>query len=142
MCASCPELEKRLHGATLPQIEGAIMTGRDAGLCCGSCGMTFEAVRKGENLGCSECYEIFGDILLQEFAKETAGIGGGERKKVSFVHVGRSPGEVAEIDPSSRLSALNEALQESLKHEDYEQAALLRDQIKDLTEGKSEKEES
>jgi protein arginine kinase activator len=55
-------------------------------------------------------------------------------KKSIPVHIGRTPGEVHEISPSLRLLALNEALGEMLKSEDYEQAAWLRDQIKALTE--------
>ena len=55
-------------------------------------------------------------------------------KKALPLHIGRAPGEANEISPSLRLLALNEALNETLKREDYEQAAWLRDQIKDLTE--------
>jgi protein arginine kinase activator len=38
------------------------------------------------------------------------------------------------------LTALNEALVETLSREDYEQAAYLRDEIKSLTEGSDDEE--
>ncbi|MBB64423.1 MAG: hypothetical protein CMO81_05110 [Waddliaceae bacterium] len=52
--------------------------------------------------------------------------------KSTPVHVGRAPGQSAEMSPTLRLVALNEALKETLSREDYEQAAWLRDQIKEL----------
>ncbi len=42
--------------------------------------------------------------------------------------------KIQEINPSLRILALNEALNEMLKSEKYEQAAWLRDQIKALTD--------
>ena len=56
------------------------------------------------------------------------------RKKSQPLHIGKSPSIPVEMPASSRLTALNEALNEALKKENYEQAAWLRDQIKDLME--------
>jgi protein arginine kinase activator len=55
-------------------------------------------------------------------------------KKTQPLHLGKSPNKPLTIPSSSRLTALNEALNEALKKENYEQAAWIRDQIKDLTE--------
>ncbi len=74
-------------------------------------------------------------------------------KKTDSLHTGRIPGQTQEISSSMRLLALNEALNETIQREDYEQAAWLRDQIKALTDdqqsdsekkdnGKSDKEKS
>ena len=57
------------------------------------------------------------------------------------LHIGRAPGEVVEINPTLRLIALNEALDETLIREEYEQAAVLRDQITAFKEKKDEKKE-
>lgn len=134
MCADCPHLERRLHGLShLQKIEGTEALA--GGLCCGNCGTTLESVRMGNLLGCSECYLVFSDILVQELA--TANRVSKSllaTKKGIPLHIGRSPGEKKEMSPSLRLLALNEALTETLKREDYEQAAWLRDQIKSLTE--------
>jgi protein arginine kinase activator len=61
-------------------------------------------------------------------------------KKSTPVHIGRAPGQTQEMNPSMRLLALNEALNETLAQEDYEQAAWLRDQIKAITEENPEQE--
>lgn len=128
MCADCPELQKRLHGIPAE----AIKDQTKAGLCCGNCGTTLEEVRQGASLGCSSCYEVFGDLLAKELSLEPKPLEA-KGKKMAPVHRGRSPGEMAEVTPASRLLALNDALKETLKREDYEQAAWLRDQIKELT---------
>lgn len=133
MCSDCPELHRRLYGAPthyLPGNQEGI-----TGLACGNCGTTLNALRVGTPLGCSICYEVFDDILLTEMlASEKIPSRITPIKKSILIHIGRAPGEIQEINPSLRLLALNEALNETLKKEDYEQAAWLRDQIKALTE--------
>jgi protein-arginine kinase activator protein McsA len=55
-------------------------------------------------------------------------------KKNQPLHIGKSPDHVQTAPSSSRLTALNEELNEALKKENYEKAAWLRDQIKALLE--------
>lgn len=146
MCATCPHLERRLNG--IPSTDNAHQEMSSARLACGNCGTTLEQVRVSTPLGCSHCYEVFSTVLVSEL--ETA-----EKlpsrlipshltssKKRSPLHSGRSPGQIPKINPSARLIALNEALSETLKREDYEQAASLRDQIKALTENPERKNAS
>jgi protein arginine kinase activator len=134
MCADCPELQKRLHGTHPKELVAAQMA-VGAELQCGNCGTTLEDVRHGHRLGCAECYNVFGDVLLMEMkAAKRLSPRLFPTKKIGPIHIGRSPGEGLTINLSTRLVALNEALKETLKREDYEQAALLRDQIKALTE--------
>lgn len=134
MCADCPELQRRLHKTPISR-EGSGNDEGTTGLACGNCGTTLESIRVGTPLGCSVCYEVFDSILINEIqasAKIPARIASG--KKSIPVHIGRAPGKSQKMTPSLRLLALNEALNETLKKEDYEQAAWLRDQIKALTE--------
>ena len=138
MCSECPQLQKRLRGATPGEAIETSLEGM--GLVCGECGTTLETVKVSRTVGCSNCYEVFGDILLAEmmtYNKLPPSLA--KRKKSGLLHVGRSPGETQEVSPSLRLIALNEALDETLKREDYEQAAWLRDQIKALTEESEDK---
>jgi protein arginine kinase activator len=140
MCADCPHLERRLYGKLRKEGISSEETAETA-LACGNCGTSLEALRMGNPLGCKECYNVFTDTLIDALLKE-------ERisrhltsnKKTQPLHIGRTPGEVTEISPTLRLIALNEALDETLIREDYEQAALLRDQIRALKE-KGEHEE-
>ncbi|WP_068471326.1 UvrB/UvrC motif-containing protein [Candidatus Protochlamydia phocaeensis] len=139
MCADCPELQRRLHGTgprELIQIQGS----GEAGVACGNCGTTLEEVKRGHRLGCPECYTVFEDVLLIEMqAANRLSPRISLTKKTMPIHIGRAPGESLAINPSSRLLALNEALKETLKREDYEQAAWLRDQIKALTENEDKR---
>ncbi|MGH2639313.1 MAG: UvrB/UvrC motif-containing protein [Rhabdochlamydiaceae bacterium] len=48
--------------------------------------------------------------------------------------MGRSPQHSESPALSSKLTSLNEALNEAVKKENYEQAASIRDQIKALTD--------
>ena len=135
MCAECPQLEKHLQGTvsdtTTTSFEGS------AGLACGNCGTTLEAIRVGALVGCSSCYEVFSSILIEELQNNQSlpnHLSTGKRSQM--LHLGRSPGESKEMTVSVRLLALNEALNETLAKEDYEQAALLRDQIRALTDKK------
>lgn len=132
MCAECPQLERRLHGI---RTESAVGAQGETGLVCGDCGTTLANVRMGSLLGCSHCYEVFGDAILAELQAMGRIPSTIPAHKKGFVaHVGRAPGELVEMSPTSRLAALNDALKETLTREDYEQAAWLRDQIKKLTD--------
>lgn len=133
MCADCPELQKKLHG-TNPADLVANQAG-NAGLECGNCRTKLEEIKRGHRLGCPECYTVFEDVILQELQRtQNIPLRILPGKKNVPIHIGRAPGETLAINPSSRLLALNEALKETLNREDYEQAAMLRDQIKALTE--------
>jgi protein arginine kinase activator len=142
MCADCPVLQQRLHGqmAEFQPREG--LTEAEAGLCCGNCRTTLESIKMGNPLGCSECYAIFSDVLISELIaadklppriKKDILI-----KKTQPLHLGKSPNKPLTIPSSSRLTSLNEALNEALKKENYEQAAWIRDQIKALSKERSE----
>lgn len=142
MCADCPELHRRLH-RTPTRHSHYPLEENTTGLACGNCGTTLEALRVGIPLGCSVCYEVFGDVLIGEMlAAEKVPPRLATAKKSIPYHIGRAPGESQAINPSLRLLALNEALTETLKKEDYEQAAWLRDQIKALTENPEKTDEN
>lgn len=137
MCADCPQLQRRLHGIpATPEHEET--KGEGLGISCGDCGTTLEAIRMGSPMGCSNCYDVFGDVLLSELRRaKRVSRHVATAKASSPVHIGRATGESKEVSPSLRLLALNEALTETLNREDYEQAAWLRDQIKEI-EGKKD----
>ncbi len=138
MCADCPVYQEKLHGSLPPAGKGEPKAEKEAGLYCDNCKTSLESVKMGNPLGCSECYSVFSDMLINEIANAekvplylrkalTA-------KKTQPLHIGKTPHKPLTIPSSSRLTTLNEALNEALKIENYEQAAWLRDQIKALTE--------
>ena len=132
MCAECPVLRQRLHGG------GAIQrtpNGAPTDLACGGCGLTLDEVKMGAPLGCPLCYDIFCDEVLRELVQlERIPAKYAVQRKGEPLHIGRTREQHQEIDPSLKLLALQQALHETLGKENYEQAALLRDQIKEIEE--------
>lgn len=142
MCVDCPVLQRKLYGDRPTAEEGNLPSEVSAELVCGNCGTTLESVQVGGSLGCSMCYDVFEDVLISELSSmEKIPSRLVLARKSQLLHQGRVRGESVEISPSMRLLALNEALNEMLKREDYEQAAQLRDQIKALTDEQQAKED-
>jgi protein arginine kinase activator len=90
---------------------------------CETCGLTFEEFSRTGRLGCSGCYERFGDRLDPVLRR----IHGSAR------HTGKVPARSGEaIKVRRELARLREALAEAVKAEEFEKAAELRDEIKRL----------
>jgi len=98
--------------------------GGETGLKCPACGFTQADFKKAGRLGCAECYETFAEPLaglLKTMHKGTR-------------HVGKVPeGLRQNRDLSDRLKALQKKLAKAIEGEDFEQAAILRDEIKQAT---------
>jgi protein arginine kinase activator len=127
MCLSCPILNEKLHGATGPD---------KSLLCCSHCETSLESIEVGGPVGCSECYKVFEEFILSDLIALNS-IPSSMLQQKERLHIGRSPDLSAAPPLSSKLLALREALTDALKRENYEQAALIRDQIKTLSQEKS-----
>ncbi len=133
MCSDCPMLRQKLYG--VQSYEPYSPLALKAGLACGNCQTRADEIKMGAKLGCSSCYEVFEDLILQEMSTQERLPALHKGKRGMPLHLGRSPGQPATVNPALKLLALHQALNETLAREDYEQAAWLRDQIKALTEG-------
>jgi len=95
-------------------------------ITCPVCGQTFDEFRRTGLFGCSHCYEAFADRLDPVF----------RRVQGSTRHVGRKPAETGKTDKNQQIQAkirdLKQSLQRAVKQEAYEQAAKLRDEIRQL----------
>lgn len=132
MCADCPILLQKLHGTATGK---AVEEQAGTGLYCGNCHTPLESIKMGNPMGCSQCYNAFGDVLVQELLAENKLPKSLETaKRNQPLHIGKTPDNPVGIPSSNRLPSLNEALNEALKKENYEEAAWLRDQIRELTE--------
>lgn len=93
----------------------------DAELSCPNCGFTQADFKKTGRLGCSDCYQTFADgleALLKSMHKGTR-------------HVGKVPAGLRKTqDLQKRLVDLEGQLATAIEAENFEQAALLRDDIK------------
>jgi len=92
-----------------------------AKLKCPRCGYNQQDFKKSGRLGCPECYKVFADgleSLLKTMHKGTR-------------HVGKVPEALRQNrDLSDRLKTLQRRLAKTVEDEDFEQAAKLRDEIK------------
>ncbi len=90
---------------------------------CANCGMTYEDFKKVGRLGCSDCYVFFRKGLVPLL----------KRIHGSSQHVGGAPPKmVKEAKKKSALEQLKDKLQEAIKKEEFEEAARLRDKIREL----------
>ena len=96
------------------------------GARCPACGFTQADFKKTGRLGCSACWTAFEPglgSLLKAMHKGTR-------------HVGKVPGKAAHtIAISEKIKELSEELQKAVRAEKYEDAAHIRDHIREL-EGK------
>jgi len=90
---------------------------------CPACGFTQAEFKKTGRLGCADCYRTFAEGLeglLKSMHKGTR-------------HVGKAPqAQHFSPDVEGQLKALQRKLEKAVTEEDFEQAAVLRDQIKRL----------
>ena len=95
---------------------------------CNCCGITYQEVLKSGRLGCSSCYNVFKDEListLQRLYGNTNHIG---KKLNNEAHV------VADKEQSidEKIKEKKKELSLAIENEEYEKAAVLRDEIKVL----------
>jgi protein arginine kinase activator len=103
---------------------------------CPECGLSYEEFGKTGRLGCAFCYEAFSKLLLPLI----------KRVQRSTQHTGKKPSKVASsVIPSPQppagpdLKILQERLKKSIQMEAFEEAARLRDEIKQLEDKKKPK---
>ena len=97
-------------------------------LKCARGGFTQADFKKAGRLGCPECYQTFSEALgglLKTMHKGTR-------------HVGKVPEALKQgRDLSERVKELQEKLNKAITAEDFEEAAILRDEIKQASAGLS-----
>ncbi|HAZ19011.1 MAG TPA: hypothetical protein DCY75_02415 [Clostridiales bacterium] len=93
---------------------------------CPACGWTSADIVKTGKVGCSDCYKAFEAELGPSLRRLSAG----------EPHKGRIPAKLknatAPMDDQNRLHALKRQLKEAVDKEEYEKAASLRDQIREM----------
>lgn len=101
--------------------EEAVAAGR-----CPACGLTPAQLKQTGRLGCATCYTHFEQHLRALLRR----LHGGTQ------HVGKvvMPPNPEELDRKARVDSLRRSLQRAVSSEDFEHAAALRDQIRQLEE--------
>jgi protein arginine kinase activator len=112
-------MEKPVKGSSEKRLAGK----------CPECGMTYEEFGKSGRLGCAFCYEAFGKLLTPLI----------KRVQRSLQHIGKRPQGAAAAqspasNPNSDLKLLQDRLKKSIQSEDFEDAAKIRDEIRQMEE--------
>jgi protein arginine kinase activator len=93
-------------------------------LKCPRCGFTQADFKKSGRLGCPECYEIFAEGLaglLKTMHKGTR-------------HIGKTPEALrTSRENADKLKSLQKKLAKAIESEDFEQAAKVRDELKEIS---------
>lgn len=118
-----PQLSLNDLLSDLSDISGLVGGQKKEALECRACGLTYEEFGKTGRLGCPDCYDAFIKplfLLVKRIQKDTQ-------------HVGKRPAK-APRESNSRVNMrdLQERLRKSIQMEEFEEAARIRDQIKQL----------
>ncbi|MBO4432149.1 MAG: UvrB/UvrC motif-containing protein [Clostridia bacterium] len=110
----------------LASMFGDVLTLNPAGASvrCKCCGSTFSDIAKSGKAGCPECYETFKSEFLP-YLKRVHG---------SVKHIGKTlPGSAPKAGSSEDTAeTLKAELQKLIAEEKFEQAAIVRDRIKEM----------
>lgn len=130
LCAECAEAEKKENfgGNDFFDILASVFGENRAAASekkCECCGSSFSDIASSGRVGCGNCYKVFADELapsLQKIHGRTS-------------HIGKKAGmKTAEtIDKSgaeNSIESLKKKLKEAIEREEYEKAAVIRDEIK------------
>lgn len=94
---------------------------------CKNCGMTYEHFQKVGKVGCDHCYEVF-EERIAPIIKRVHG---------NVEHVGKAPYIAKNLQKSDtenkELIELKAELENCIKQERYEQAAIIRDKINSIS---------
>ena len=92
---------------------------------CPICGFTLDDLRRVRRFGCSDCYATFGEEVTQMVRGMHKGT----------LHIGKVPeGLMAQQYRHQRIEELRARLDQAIASESYEEAAGIRDEIRNLDE--------
>lgn len=104
-------------GAAIPALQSLPLTS------CPICAFTLQDYKNVGRLGCSECYNVFEEEILPLLAQI----------QPDSQHRGKTPVKAKKRETKTHaISDLEQQLSLAVAREDYERAAKLRDQIKQL----------
>lgn len=133
LCKECAEKNQEVsfvfHPSIVPEFLQALfgfnpaMKEQSSEMTCPKCGISFSRITQAGKLGCSTCYETF-EHQLEPLLRRIHG--GGQ-------NVGKVPARLGgAIKNRLEQRRLKEKLQNLIQQEAFEEAALVRDQIRQI----------
>ncbi len=130
----CRECVKKYKTGDIQSLLAAILSSMSAktiekDIVCPKCGTAFAEFRKTGMLGCAECYQAFRGEIEPLMT----------RLQGRAQHAGRRP-PVSEEEQARRdkMEALRAKMEAAVAIEDFETAAVYRDRLRAVSEGKGE----
>jgi len=131
LCKQCAQ--KRQKDLAFPSILSAIVQGGGAAAAkpeseavpafCPDCGLAYSEFKAKGRLGCPGCYDAFATVLVPLL----------EKVHGAAAHTGKAPERMEQVIASRReIEDLETRLAQAVEAEDYEAAARLRDEIRQL----------
>lgn len=145
LCSECAEKLGVMHEFSVENIFGDTFFGNllSSGLesmnilssvdRCEYCGSTFNDIVKNGLVGCAHCYDKFSDKLSDSISKihgKTSHIG----KTISYTEEPDKTAPAPQQNAKSELKKLKKDLKDAVSEQRFEDAAVLRDKIKALSE--------
>ena len=127
VCKDCAHAKAYLESNGFDLIEGGkgvekLKLPASSKVSCPSCGLTPADFKESGRLGCPSCYEVYAEKLEPLYRKLHKGAS----------HLGKSPKGQKRQVTFEELDALRKRMEEHVSREEYELAAVVRDQIKSL----------
>lgn len=131
LCTDCVEKQKqRMRAEGMQSMLSAIISGarrassQRSNLRCSYCGLSYDEFRKTSRLGCAQCYQDFRTQLKPVL----------QRLHGATQHVGRVPEQVDEaLKRSNQIDRLRREMEIAVACEDFENAAQIRDELRQMT---------
>lgn len=144
LCSRCAERKGAgLHGFEIGPMNISEMLGNMSGyfkeflpaekktLRCQACGLKYHEFKEAGLLGCPHCYTSF-EPQLKELLARIHGNYQHCGKKHSGTPAARPKHAAAHSKPEVSVAELKEQLKKAVEREDFEEAAALRDRIREL----------
>jgi len=125
---SLHDLITSLFGADQLGIQQAHRMSKEREIICDQCQMSFHEFRKIGRFGCAKCYENFKSMLDPIFRRIHSG---------SLEHQGKIPKrQGGNLHIAKELETYRSKLHQLIEDEAFEEAAVIRDKIKDIEKRK------
>lgn len=129
----CPQCAARLQRGDAQSVQFALLGAMAADdppqLLCPACGCTSEQFLRSGRLGCAACYDAFAPILGRIFMQ----IDGALHHEAPVQSAAQNADNRSPLSPSEmQLEQLRGELYQAVSEENYERAAVLRDEIRAL----------
>lgn len=127
VCSNCPKAKALKDGVAWDLVDAENggkqpRAPKENQRACPGCGLTPADFKEHGRLGCSTCYDTFESKLSTVIGKLHRG----------STHLGKAPGGRKRTVTPEEIAALRRQLDEYVSREDYEMAAVVRDQINAL----------